>query len=84
MTQGGGGPTKAELRTDLVSLAHNLNNISLQFQTIRQGQPNSNQIASLEQARFQIKEEVVQKEVQLALLEAQTKRARQERGQIGR
>ena len=75
-SQGRDGSTKAQLRRDLASLAHDYLYIYLQLQQIRQGQPIPNQIASLEQAKFQIQEEVVQKEVQLELLEAQTRRAR--------
>ena len=48
MAQGRGGPTKAQSRRDLASLAYDLYNINLQLQQIRQGQPNPNQIASLE------------------------------------
>ena len=76
MVQGRGGVTKAQLKRELARLSHNLYNIDLQIQHIRQGQPNPNQIASLEQAKFQIPQEVVAKEAQLELLNVQSRRGR--------
>ena len=69
-----GGPSLAQLKRELDSLSHNLLNIDLQIQGVKQGQPNPNSLQTLEQARAQIKEQVIQKQVQFELKKAQNKR----------
>ena len=64
MTQGG-GLSLAELKRQLDSLSHDLLNIDLQIQQVKQGQGNNpNSLQTLEQARSQIKDEVLQKQIQ--------------------
>ena len=82
MVEGRGGVTKAQLKRDLASLSHDLCYINLQIQQIRQGQPNPNQIASLQQVKLKIQQEVVGKEVQLELLKAQCRRRRRGRCKV--
>ena len=69
----GGGPSLAQLKRELDSLSHDLLNIDLQIQEVKQGQPNLNSLQNLEQARAQIKEQVIQKQVQFELNKAQNK-----------
>ena len=69
----GGGPSLAQFERELDSLSHDLLNIDLQIQQVKQGQPNPNSLQTLEQARAQIKEQVIQKQVQFELKKAQNK-----------
>ena len=69
----GGGPSLAELKRHLDSLAWDLFNIDLQIQQVKQGNPNPNSLQRLEQARSQIKDEILQKEIQFELKKAQDK-----------
>ena len=69
----GRGPSLAQLKRELDSLSHDLLNIDLQIQEVKQGQPNLNSLQNLEQARAQIKEQVIQKQVQFELNKAQNK-----------
>ena len=71
----GRGPSLAELKRQLDSLSHNLLNIDLKIQQVKQGQGNNtNSLQTLEQARSQIQDQVVQKQIQLELKKAQNKR----------
>ena len=70
----GGGPSLAQLKRELDSLSHNLLNTDLQIQQIKKGQPNPNSLQTLEQAKAQIKEQVIQKQVQVEIKKAQNKR----------
>ena len=71
----GKGPSLAELKRQLDSLSHNLLNIDLQIQQVKQGQGNNpNSLQRLEQARPQIKSyEILQKEIQFELKKVQNK-----------
>ena len=69
----GEGPSLAELKRQLDSLAWDLFNIDLQIQQVKQGNPNPNSLQRLEQARSQIKDEILQKEIQFELKKAQNK-----------
>ena len=69
----GGGPSLAQLKRELNSLSRDLLNIDLQKQQVKHEQANPNSLQTLQQARFQIKEQVVQKQVQLELKKAQNK-----------
>ena len=58
----GRGPSLAELKRQLDSLSHDLLNIDLQIQQVKQGQGNnSNSLQKLEQVRSQIKNQVIRK-----------------------
>ena len=71
----GGGPSLAELKRQLDSLSHDLLNIDLQIQQVKQGQGNNpKSLQTLEKARSQIKDQVVQKQIQFELKKAQNKR----------
>ena len=74
-----GRPSKAQLKREIDQLSQDLYNICLQLQAIRQGQPNPHRTASLEQAKVQIKQELVAKEIHLEQLNARTRMARRER-----
>ena len=64
----GRGPFLSELKRQLDSLSHNLLNIDLQIQQVKQGQGNNpNSLQTLEQARSQIKDQVIQKQIQFEL-----------------
>ena len=69
----GGGPSLAELKRQLDSLAWDLFNIDPQIQQVKQGNPSPNGLQRLEQARSQIKDEILQKEIQFELKKAQNK-----------
>ena len=70
----GGGPSLAELKRQLDSLSHNILNIDLQIQQVKQGQGNNpNSLKTLQQAKSQIKDQVVQKQIQFELKKAQNK-----------
>ena len=70
----GRGPSLAELKRQLDSLSHDLLNINLQIQQVKQGQGNNpNSLQRLEQARSQIKDEILQKQIQFELKKAQNK-----------
>ena len=69
----GGGPSLAELKRQLDSLARDLFNIDLQIQQVKQGNPNPNSLQRLEQARSQIKDKILQKQIQFELKKAQNK-----------
>ena len=66
----GGGPSLAELKRQLDSLAWDLFNIDPQIQQVKQGNPS---LQRLEQARLQIKDEILQEEIQFELKKAQNK-----------
>ena len=55
----GRGPSLAQLKRELDSLSHDLLNIDLQI--VKQGQANPHSLETLEKARSQIKEQVIQK-----------------------
>ena len=58
----GRGPSLAELKRQLDSLSHNLLDIDLQIQQVKQGQGNNPySLQRLEQARSQIKDKILQK-----------------------
>ena len=59
----GGGASLAQLKRELDSLSHDLLNIDLQIQQVKQGQANPHSLETLEKARSQIKEQVIQKQV---------------------
>ena len=70
----GSGPL-AELKRQLDSLSHDLLNIDLQIQQVKQGQGNNpNSLQRLEHARSQIKNKILQKQIQFELKKAQNKR----------
>ena len=72
----GGGPSLAELKRQLDSLTRDLFNIDLQIQQVKEGKANPNSVERLEQARSQIKDDILQKEIQFELKKAQNKRRR--------
>ena len=65
----GRGHSFAELKRQLDSLF----NIDLQIQQVKEGKPNPNSLQRLEQARPQIKDEILQKEIQFEFKKAQNK-----------
>ena len=69
----GGGPSLAQLKRELDSLSHDLLNIDLQIQQVKQSQANPHSLETLEKARSQIKEQVIQKQVQFELKKAKNK-----------
>ena len=70
---GGANVSLAQLKRELDSLSHDLLNIDLQIQQVKQGQANPNSLETLQKARSQIKQEVIQKQVQFKLKKAQNK-----------
>ena len=67
------GASLAQLKREWDSLSHNLLNIDLQIQQVKQDQANPHSLETLEKARSQIKEQVIQKQVQFELKKAQNK-----------
>ena len=71
----GEGPSLAKLKRQLDSLSHDLLNIDLQIQQVKQGKGNNpNSLQTLEQVRSQIQDQVIQKQIQFELKEAQNNR----------
>ena len=65
---------KSSIKKEIDQLSKDLYNIDLQLQAIRQGQPNPHSTATLEQARVQIKNDLVAKEIQFQQLNARCRK----------
>ena len=73
----GGRVSQAQLKRDLDSLSKQIFDIALAIQ--RQGPGNTQTIANLEAAKVEIQKEIVAKQIELELKQAQNKKARQAR-----
>ena len=74
MAQGrGANVSLAQLKRELDSLSHDLLNIDLQIQQVKQCQANPHSLETLEKARSQIKQEVICKQIQFEQKKAQNK-----------
>ena len=72
----GGTTTKAQLKWEIQSLSKDLFNLNLQIQDIRTKANSEDQIKKLEQAKYQVQQEVIAKQIALELLDAQSCKAR--------
>ena len=66
--------SEAQLKRKIDSLAHDLFNIDLQIQQIKQQGQHQQQTATLERVKLQIQEEIVAKEIKLEYEKAKRKR----------
>ena len=83
MVEGGANVvSKAQIKRDLEQLGKDLYNIDLQIQKAKSQGNNHHILANLEEAKVIIQRDVVDKQVQLELKEAQSRAAR--RGRRGR
>ena len=77
MTEGGHAVSQAQLKRDLDLLSKQIFDIDLAIQ--RQGPGNTQTIANFEAAKVKIQKEIVAKQIELELKQAQNKKARQAR-----
>ena len=73
-----GRVSQAQLKRDLDSLSKQIFDIDLAIQR-QQGSGNTQTIANLEAAKVEIQKEIVAKQIELELKQAQNKKARQAR-----
>ena len=72
----GSSVSKAQLKRELDSLSRDLFNLDLQIQDLKR-QPNTQaQIRQLEQAKLQVQEKGMEKQIELEIKEVQTRKAR--------
>ena len=74
----GGRVSQAQLKRDLDSLSKQIFDIDLPIQR-QQASGNTQTIANLEAAKVEIQKEIVAKQIELELKQAQNKKARQAR-----
>ena len=72
----GGSMSKGQLKREIESLGKDLFNLDLQIQDLRTKANMEDQIKRLEQAKYQVQQEVVAKQIALELLDAQSCKAR--------
>ena len=76
MAEGGRAISQVQLKRDLDSLSKQIFNIDLAIQR-QQGPGNTQTIANLEAAKVEIQKEILAKQIELELKQAQNKKARQ-------
>ena len=80
MAEGGASDLpKVQIKCDLEQLGKDLYNIDLQIQKVKSQGNDQHQIATLEEVKVIIQKDVVQKQIQLELKDAQSRGARRAR-----
>ena len=80
MAEGGASDlSKAQIKCDLEQIGKDLYNIDLQIQKVKSQGNDRHQIDNLEEAKRIIQKDVVQKQIQLELKDAQSRAARRAR-----
>ena len=80
MAKGGASDlSKVQIKHDLEQLGKDLYNIDLQIQKVKSQGNDQHQIANLEEVKVIIQKDIVQKQIQLELKDAQSRVARRAR-----